>query len=138
MPSLFTLKSILRQKKHYGNSYISPCKNVIFKKSLKRNQNPSRYYFLEQIKYFFLAAFLLKKNSLTYLKFQHNPKYHLSKILIQKQRPKSLKLLYSIMNLNTISLPWQARPTNEPLFACWILWTLPKPVVKGTGQFPLG
>ncbi len=44
--------------------------------------------------------------------------------------PKALKLLYSIMNLNTISLPWQARPTNEPLFSCWILWTLLKPVVK--------
>jgi hypothetical protein len=32
----FTLKSILRQKKkkkNYGNSNISPCKNIIFKKS---------------------------------------------------------------------------------------------------------
>jgi hypothetical protein len=35
------------------------------KKSSKRNQNPSRYY-----------------NSVTDLKFQHKPKYHLSKILI--------------------------------------------------------
>ncbi len=41
----FTLKSILRQKKNYGNSNIAPCKNIIFtKKSSKRNQNPSRYY----------------------------------------------------------------------------------------------
>jgi hypothetical protein len=40
----FTLKSILRQKKNYGNSNISPCKNIIFKKSFKRNQNLSRYY----------------------------------------------------------------------------------------------
>jgi len=43
----FTLKkSILRQKKNYGNSNISSCKNnIIFpqKKSSKRNQNPSRY-----------------------------------------------------------------------------------------------
>jgi hypothetical protein len=29
---------ILRQKKNYGNSIISPCKNIIFKKSSKRNQ----------------------------------------------------------------------------------------------------
>jgi hypothetical protein len=37
----FTLKRILRQKKNYGNSNISPCKNIIFKKkSFKRNQNP--------------------------------------------------------------------------------------------------
>jgi len=62
----FTLKSILRQKKNYGNSNISPCKNnVIFKKSSKRNQNPSRYY-----------------NFITNLKFQHKPKHPLSKILI--------------------------------------------------------
>ncbi len=55
---LFTLKSILRKKKNYGNSNISPCKNIIFQKSLKRNQNPSRYYY----------------NSITNLKFQHKPK----------------------------------------------------------------
>jgi hypothetical protein len=60
-----TLKSILRQKKNYGNSNISLCKNIIFKKSFKRNQNPSKYY-----------------NSILNFKFQHKPKYHLSKILI--------------------------------------------------------
>jgi hypothetical protein len=40
----FTLKGILRQKKSYENSNISPCKNVVFKKPSKRNQNHSRYY----------------------------------------------------------------------------------------------
>jgi len=49
----------VRQKKNYGNSYISPCKNIIFRNSSKKNQNPSRYY-----------------NSGTNLKFQHKPKYH--------------------------------------------------------------
>jgi hypothetical protein len=39
----FTLKIILRQKKNYGNSNSSPCKNIIFKKSSKKNQNPSTY-----------------------------------------------------------------------------------------------
>jgi hypothetical protein len=58
----FALKSISRQKKTYGNSNISPCKNTTFKKISKRNQNPSRYY-----------------NSMTNLNFQHKPKYHLSK-----------------------------------------------------------
>jgi hypothetical protein len=58
----FTLKSILRIKKNYGNSNISSCKNIpIFKKSSKR-KNPSRYY-----------------NSITNLKFQHKPKCHLFK-----------------------------------------------------------
>ncbi len=37
-------KSILKQKKNYENSNISPCKNVIFQKPSKTNQNPSRYY----------------------------------------------------------------------------------------------
>ncbi len=31
----FTFKSILRQKKNYGNSSISPCKKIIFQKSTK-------------------------------------------------------------------------------------------------------
>jgi hypothetical protein len=29
----FTLKNILRKKKNYENSNISPCKNIIFKKN---------------------------------------------------------------------------------------------------------
>jgi hypothetical protein len=37
-----TLRSILRQKKNYENSNISPCKNIILKRSSKKNQNPSR------------------------------------------------------------------------------------------------
>ncbi len=34
----FALKGILQQKKNYGNSNISPSKNIIFKISSKRNQ----------------------------------------------------------------------------------------------------
>jgi hypothetical protein len=58
----FTLKSILGKRKNYENSNIPPCNNIIFKISSKRNQNPSSYY-----------------NSITNLKFQHKPKYHVSK-----------------------------------------------------------
>ncbi len=61
----YRLKHILQQEKNYENSNISSHINVIFKKSSKRNQNPSRYY-----------------NSVTNLKFQHKLKYHLSKILV--------------------------------------------------------
>jgi hypothetical protein len=43
---------------------ISPCKNIIFKKSSKKNQYPSRYYY----------------NSITNLQVSTQPKiYHLSK-----------------------------------------------------------
>jgi hypothetical protein len=68
LANLHFLKCILRrQKKNYGNSNISPCKKIeCSKKSSKRNQNPSRSYY----------------NSITNFKFQHKPKYHLSKILI--------------------------------------------------------
>jgi len=34
--AIYILKGILRQKKNYENSNISPCKNVIFKKSTKK------------------------------------------------------------------------------------------------------
>jgi hypothetical protein len=54
---------MLMQKKNDGSSKISPpCKKHNLKKSPKRNQNPSSHY-----------------NIVTNLKFQHNPKYHLSK-----------------------------------------------------------
>jgi len=38
----FTLKSIFRQKKNYGNSNISPCKSLIFKiiSYIKRTMKP--------------------------------------------------------------------------------------------------
>jgi hypothetical protein len=39
----FTLKTILLQKKNYGNSNNTPCKNIFLRKSSKRNQNPSGY-----------------------------------------------------------------------------------------------
>jgi len=45
---------------HHAKIYL------IFKKSSKRNQNPSRYYY----------------NSITNLKLHQKPKYHLSKLLI--------------------------------------------------------
>jgi len=61
------LKHILRQRRITKTPNISPHKNIIIKKSSKRNQNPSRYYYTSII---------------TNLKFQHKPKYHLSKILI--------------------------------------------------------
>jgi len=59
----FTVKDILRQKNSYENLNISPCKNIIFEKSSKRNQNPSRYY-----------------NSVTDLKFQQEAKISSFKI----------------------------------------------------------
>jgi hypothetical protein len=63
--AIYVKKYLNAKKKNYGNSNISPCKNIIFQKSSKRNQNPSKYY-----------------NSVTNLEFQHKPKYHLSKILM--------------------------------------------------------
>ncbi len=78
-----------------------PCKNILIfykKKSSKRNQNPSRYYY----------------NSIrTNLEFQHKPNLSSFKkssdkkidlllllllLLLPRGLSKSLKLLYSIMN----------------------------------------
>jgi hypothetical protein len=63
--AIYIKKNLKAKEELWKNPNISPCKNIIFKKSSKRNQNPSRYY-----------------NSTTNLKFQHKPRYHLSKILI--------------------------------------------------------
>ncbi len=75
----FTLKNILRQKKNYGNSNISPLKTIIFNKSSKRNQNPLTYYnSVTNIKFFFFGVFFVdstKKNSTGWLS-------HCSKLLI--------------------------------------------------------
>jgi hypothetical protein len=59
------LKSISRQKEELWKlKYFSMQKYIIFKTILlkKKNQNPSRY-------------------DITNVKFEHKPKYHLSKIL---------------------------------------------------------
>jgi hypothetical protein len=91
-PCPFTLKSILMQKKNDGNSKISPpCKKYNLQKNPpKRNQNPSSHY-----------------NIITNLKFQHNPKYHLSKnthikidllLLLLPRGPKSLELATILYN----------------------------------------
>jgi hypothetical protein len=74
----------------------------------KKNQNPSRYYY---------------NSIITNLKFQHKPKISSFKnphikidlLLLLPRGPKSLKLLYSIINLNTISLPTKARPIKKEM-----------------------
>ncbi len=54
------IKCIYRKaKEELRKLKIFTMKNIIFKKSSKRNQNPLTYY-----------------NSITNLKFQHKPKYH--------------------------------------------------------------
>ncbi len=98
MPLPFTLKRILNQKNSYRNSNISPCKNILKKNPLKQNQNPSRYH-----------------NSITNLKFQHKPKYHLSKISLIKidllprgQNPLSYYILYNESKHNNFALVGKA------------------------------
>ncbi len=61
--AIYILKSILRQKKNCGNSNISPCQTYNLQKHpLKETKILQRYH-----------------NSITNFKFQHKPKYHLSK-----------------------------------------------------------
>jgi hypothetical protein len=82
-PGHLHLKSILRQKKNnHENSSISPPQNIIFKKSSKTNQNPSRYY-----------------NFITNLKFQHKPKNIIFQKSSYKKKEKDLLLLPRGQNL---------------------------------------
>ncbi len=68
-------------------------KNISFKTSSKRNQNPSSYY-----------------NSITNLRFQHKPKYHLPKIFIEKQtyqieaKIRQAAILYNESKHNILAL----------------------------------
>jgi len=61
------IQKYLKAKQDLWKFKYFKMQNIIYKKSSTRNQNASRYY-----------------NSVTNLKFQHKPKYHLSKILILK------------------------------------------------------
>jgi hypothetical protein len=77
-------------------------KIVIGKNSSKRNQNLSRHY-----------------NSIINLKFQHKPKYHLSKIhikinLLLPRGQNPLSYYTCLVNPNTISLPCEAKPIKVP------------------------
>jgi hypothetical protein len=62
--AIYTKKYLKAKEELWKLKYFT-MQNIIFKESSKRNQIPSRYY-----------------NSITNLKFQQKPKYHLSKILI--------------------------------------------------------
>jgi hypothetical protein len=61
-----TLKSILRKRRIMETQIFHHVKNIIYKKSSKRNPK----------------SFKILYNSGTNLKFQHKPNYHLSKILV--------------------------------------------------------
>jgi hypothetical protein len=81
------------QKTKYENSILSPFKNIIFKKSSTKNQNPSKYY-----------------NPIINSSFNTSQNIDLHKSSYKNRLvtlgPKYVKLLYFIMNVNTTSLPW--------------------------------
>jgi hypothetical protein len=63
--AIYIKDDLLRQKEELGKlKYFTMCQNIIFKKSAKRNQIPSRYY---------------SNSIITNLKFQHKPKISSSK-----------------------------------------------------------
>jgi hypothetical protein len=70
---------------------------IIFKKSSKRNRNPLRYYHS-------IANPVSTQAKTSYFKNPH------IKIDLLPRGANFLKLLHSIMNLNTVSLPAKARP----------------------------
>jgi hypothetical protein len=68
LPFTFFKKYLKAEEELWKFKYFTMQKYNLQKKSSKRNQNPSRYH-----------NFVTNN-----LKFQHKPKYHLSKILILK------------------------------------------------------
>ncbi len=91
----FTFKSILRQKKNYGNSNISPCKNII-----NLQKNPLKETKILQDHY----------NFMTNLKFQHKAKISFFKnphietdLLPRCQNPLSYYVLYNQSKHNILA-----------------------------------
>jgi len=69
----FYIKKYLKAKEELWKfKYFTMQKYTLQKNPLKENQNPSSYTITLKLLY----------NSKTNLKFQHKPKYHLSKILV--------------------------------------------------------
>ncbi len=73
--------------KNYGNSNISPCKNIIFPKK----KNP----LIEETK--ILSRYNYYNSIITNLKFQHKPKYHISKNPHIKKKDLLLLLLLLLL-----------------------------------------
>jgi hypothetical protein len=67
--AIYIEKYVKAKEELWKLKYFTMQKYNLLKKFPKRNQNPSRYYY---------------NSIITNLKFQHKPKYHLSKILIKK------------------------------------------------------
>jgi hypothetical protein len=63
--AIYIRKYLKAKEELWKLKYFTMQKYNLQKNPLKKNQNPSRYY-----------------NSITNLKYQHKPKYHLSKILV--------------------------------------------------------
>jgi hypothetical protein len=63
--AIYMKKDLKAKRRIMETQIFHNAKNVTFKKSLKLNQNPSRY-----------------DNSINNLMFEHKAKYHFSKILI--------------------------------------------------------
>jgi hypothetical protein len=95
------MKNILKQKKNYGNSNISPCKNIIFKKTpLKETKFHQYITTLSLIPRFNTSQnIILQKSS-----YKNNP---------TTWGPKSIKVPYFIMNINTISSLWYPMPKEN-------------------------
>jgi len=109
--AIYIKKYLNAKEERWKFKHFTMQKYNLFKKSSKRNQNPSRYH-----------------NSITNFQFQHKPKIssfknpHIKIDLVLPRGQKSIKLLYSIMNLNTISLPCSglySRLTFSVLTECW-------------------
>jgi hypothetical protein len=103
----FTLKSVLRQKKNYGNSNISPSmqKYNLQKILSRRNQNPSRYYNNSIITN--ISSF---NTSQKLSSFKNPPiKIDLLLLLPKGQNPLSYYILYN-KSKHKISLPCLALP----------------------------
>jgi hypothetical protein len=97
------IKKYLKAKEElWKRKYFTMSHNLIFKKSSKRNQNPSRYY-----------------NFITNLKFQHKPKSssknpHIKIDLLPKGQNSLSYILYNESKQNIFALVGKANKSRSP------------------------
>ncbi len=104
--AMYTKKLALRQKKNHGNSNISPCKNIIFKNNpLRETKILQHIITLELISTFNTSQNIIFQTS----SYQNRA--------TTTWGPKSLKLLYSIMNLkhNILALVGKANKRSTAM-----------------------
>jgi hypothetical protein len=111
----FALKKYLATKKNYGISNISPCENIIVKKSSKTNQNPSTYHnFITNLKFQHKSKILSSFKLSYYILYNESKHNILAFLVVGKANNKHTKKQFQLNSLSQKNIPHK---TQMPIAA---------------------